>query len=62
MRPIKKVNDGTYSVPLYLKKDELEKLRDLAGVLEKNDFETIKYCIRLVAWWAHGEIEPCTKR
>ena len=50
--------NGTYKVVLYLNEDEKRRLKKLARKLELNDFETIKYCLQLVAWWSKNEIEP----
>lgn len=58
MKSIVKNQDGTYTVVLYLKEDERKQLKKLAESLGKNDFETIKYAIRLISWWSKNLIEP----
>ena len=58
MKNIRKEPDGTYTVVLYLKDEERKRLKKLSKKVELNDFETIKYCIQLVSWWAKNEIEP----
>ena len=57
-KKIEKNPDGTYTVDLYLKEGERKQLSKLSAKLGMNDFEAIKYCIRLVSWWSKNEIEP----
>ena len=58
MATISKNQNGTYTVVLYLSEEERKRLKKLAGKLNLNDFEAIKYAIRLVSWWSKNEIEP----
>ena len=58
MKTIVKNPDGSYKVVLYLKEDETKILKKLSEKLGTNDFETLKYAMKLVFWWSHGEIEP----
>ena len=58
MTNISKNPNGTYTVVLYLNEDERKRLKKLSNKLEMNDFETIKYAIRLVSWWSKNEIDP----
>ena len=58
MKNISKNADGTFTLILYLKDDERRRLKRLAKKMGLNDFETIKYAIQLVSWWAKNEIEP----
>lgn len=58
MKNISKNADGTFTLILYLKDDERRRLKRLAKKMDLNDFETIKYAIQLVSWWAKNEIEP----
>ena len=55
---ITKTPNGSYTVTLYLKEDERKMLNKLGSKLEKNDFETLKYCLQLVSWWSRNQIEP----
>lgn len=58
---ISKTSNGCFALQLYLTEDERKQLKKLAGALGKNDFETIKYAIKLVSWWSKNEIEPETE-
>ena len=58
MRNFRKNDDGSFTVTLYLREDERRRLKRLAKKLGMNDFDAIKYCIRLVSWWSKNEIEP----
>lgn len=58
MSKITENGNGTYTVVLYLKEDEMKRLKNLAKKLELNDFEAIKYCLQLVSWWSKNQIEP----
>lgn len=60
MRNLVKNPDGTFTVILHLKEDERRQLKRLSKKLEMNDFETIKYSVQLVSWWAKNQIEPET--
>ena len=60
MRSITKNPDGTFTIVLYLKEEERKRLKKLANSLDMNDFEAIKYALRLVSWWSKNEIEPET--
>ena len=57
MKSIYKNADGLYVATLRLKEDERRELKKLAKTLELNDFETIKYAIKLVYWWSKNKIE-----
>lgn len=52
--------DGSFALQLYLNENERKQLKKLSTSLNKNDFETIKYCLQLVAWWSKNQIEPET--
>lgn len=54
---LKKTSRGTYSLNLYLRDEEVKMLKRLQDVFDKNEFDTIKYCVALVDWWSCGEIE-----
>lgn len=58
MKTISKNADGTYKIVLYLKHDEYKQMKKLSSRLGLNDFETIKYAMKLVSWWSRGKIEP----
>jgi len=58
MKSISRNENGTYTVILHLKEEERKQLKKLAKYLNLNDFETIKYAIKLVSWWTKNEIEP----
>ena len=58
MKKISKLPNGTYMVALYLKEDERKQLRKLGKKMGMNDFEVLKYCLRLVSWWSKNQIEP----
>ena len=58
MKNLVKNTDGTFTVHLHLKEDERKRLKKLAKSLDMNDFDTIKYAIKLVSWWSKNEIEP----
>jgi hypothetical protein len=58
MTNVSKTPNGTTKIVLYLKDEERRQLKKLSGKLGKNDFETIKYALRLVSWWSKNEIEP----
>ena len=58
MKNIIRNADGSYTVILHLKDEERRRLKKLSRSLELNDFETIKYIIKLVSWWSKNEIEP----
>ena len=60
MKSITKNPDGTFTIVLYLKEEERKRLKKLANSLDMNDFEAIKYALRLVSWWSKNEIEPET--
>lgn len=57
MDRLRKTSRGTYSFMLYLKPDEVEMLKRLQDVFNKNEFDTVKHCMELVDWWSQGEIE-----
>lgn len=57
MDRLRKTSRGTYSLMLYLKPDEVEMLKRLQDVYGKNEYDTIKHCMKLVDWWSQGEIE-----
>lgn len=58
MKSISRNENGTYTVVLHLKEEERKQLKKLAKYLNLNDFEAIKYSIKLVSWWTKNEIEP----
>lgn len=58
VKNISKTPNDTTKIVLYLKDEERRQLKKLSGKLGKNDFETIKYALRLVSWWSKNEIEP----
>ena len=58
MRNFTKSPDGTYTVVLHLREEERKQLKKLSRSLNMNDFEAIKYAVRLVSWWSKNEIEP----
>lgn len=58
MKNVSKNANGTYTVILHLKDDERRQLKRLSKSLNLNDFEVIKYCVQLVAWWSKNKIEP----
>ncbi len=58
MSNIKKRPDGTTTVVLFLTEDEKKRLTKLSKKLDLNEFDTMKYCLRLVSWWSRNEIEP----
>lgn len=58
MKNIIEHSDGTFTFILHIKADERKELRKLSHSLQLNDFETIKYCLQLVSWWAKNKIEP----
>ena len=58
MRNFTKSADGTYTVVLHLREEERKQLKKLSRSLNMNDFEAIKYAVRLVSWWSKNEIEP----
>lgn len=58
MKAISRNENGTYTVVLHLKEEERKQLRKLARYLNLNDFETIKYAIKLISWWTKNQIEP----
>lgn len=57
MKNIAKNTDGTFTFILHLKEDERRCLKRLANTMELNDFEAIKYAIKLVSWWSKNKIE-----
>ena len=61
MRNLYKQPDGTTTVVLHLQDRERRQLKRLAKKLGMNDFDAIKYCIQLVAWWSKNQIEPETE-
>lgn len=61
MKNISKNQNGTYKVVLYLNEDERRQLKKLSDKLELNDFETIKYAMKLVSWWSKNKIESETE-
>ncbi len=58
MRNLRKNPDGTFTLMLHLKEDERKRLKKLSRSLGVNDFDAIKYAVRLVSWWSKNEIEP----
>lgn len=50
--------DGTCSLVLYLNDEDYKRMKKLADKMGLNDFDTIKYALRLVSWWSRNEIEP----
>ena len=58
MKNLIKNADGTFTVILHLKDEERRRVKKLTKTLGMNDFEVIKYCIQLVAWWSKNQIEP----
>lgn len=58
MRTIRKNKDGSCTILLHLKEEEIQRVKQLSKSMEMNDFEVIKYCLRLVSWWSRNEIEP----
>ena len=58
MRNLSKNEDGSFTITLYLKADERKQLKKLSKSLRMNDFEAIKYAIKLVSWWSKNQIEP----
>ena len=58
MRNLRKHPDGTFTLMLHLKEDERKRLKKLSRSLGVNDFDAIKYAVRLVSWWSKNEIEP----
>ena len=54
---IEKKNES-YKYVLFLNEEENKKLKALSSILDKNDFDVLKYCVCLVYWWSRGEIEP----
>ena len=58
MRNLRRNPDGTFTLMLHLKKDERKRLKKLSRSLGVNDFDAIKYAVRLVSWWSKNEIEP----
>ena len=58
MRNLRKNPDGTFTLMLHLKEDERKRLKKLSRTLGVNDFDAIKYAVRLVSWWSKNEIEP----
>lgn len=58
MKSISRNENGTYTVVIHLKEEERKQLKKLAKYLNLNDFEAIKYSIKLVSWWTKNEIEP----
>ena len=58
MKAISRNENGTYTVVLHLKEEERKQLRKLARYLGMNDFETLKYAIKLISWWSKNQIEP----
>ena len=58
MKNIIKGSNGTFTIVLHLKDDERKNLKRLAKTMHMNDFETIKYAIKLVNWWSKNRIEP----
>jgi hypothetical protein len=57
MKNLIKNDNNTYTIILHLKDAERKQLKKLAKSLEMNDFETIKYAIKLVSWWSKNKIE-----
>lgn len=58
MSNIKKREDGTVKVTLFLRKQEHDWLRKLADKMDMNEFDALKYALQLVSWWSKNEIEP----
>lgn len=58
MRNLRRNPDGTFTLMLHLKEDERKRLKKLSRSLGVNDFDAIKYAVRLVSWWSKNEIEP----
>ena len=58
MRHIIKNDDGTMTIILHLNKEERSMLKRLGKTLEMNDFDVLKYAMKLVFWWSKGRIEP----
>lgn len=57
-KKIYKTEQGTYAVNLFLKEDEYNCLQHLCSSIKMNEYDAIKYSVKLVDWWSNGEIEP----
>ena len=62
MKNIRQNTDGTYSLHLYLKEAEHAELKQIAKAMRMNEFDALKYAIRLVNWWSKGQIEPSEEK
>ena len=62
MRNMTKHPDGSRTIVLHLKPEEQDQLKQLALSMGMNDFDAIKYAVRLVSWWSKGKIEPESER
>ena len=58
MKNIIKGDDGSFTIILHLKDDERRAVKRLAKTMCMNDFEAIKYAVKLVNWWSKNRIEP----
>ena len=58
MKNLYKQTDGSFTIVLHLKPDEKKQLKKLSRSMNMNDFDAIKYAVKLVSWWSRNQIEP----
>ena len=58
MKNLYKQTDGSFTIILHLNPIERKQLKKLSRSMNMNDFDAIKYAVKLVSWWSRNQIEP----